>query len=488
MPLTFSFRIRDLLHGYISLTKIEEKIINHPLFQRLRHIRQNDVAFYVYPSMNISRFEHSIGTAFVAGKMAMSVIQSKMWTEYQSALKKSGFDLNPEQFQQCVRIYALLHDIGHLPLSHLFEQAFEDFAKLKSPDMPLEQLYYKLTGVEGFEKLHEAIGVKLARLILDEIKSNCEEEKLVKQIVLRLMALKKMSGQDSILWPIKELIDSEIDADRVDSTARDGLLAGGEYGNYDIERICSTVFIHQRDNKWRLAYGHKSIGTIEALLFERYRTHVWIHFHHRVSALKAAVRLIVSKLLITEEISLKDIIEKSDFYLYDDVWLWNLIRNWNPSDNDITVMAAKNCLILRDKSLVNLLWKNRKDFREMHKKLEEKSELRDTQKMQFVEKLNRSYEQELSKQFNDFPMEARVLHHGFKPIGKIKVVLIDEDGNYVGDIVQLSALCKTLQQLWDQEIRYHIILFGKSEDRNKIKKKWLECTSKWIKDDGPFNS
>ncbi len=49
-------RIRDLVHGTILFTKEEERIINHPFFQRLRQIRQNDVAFYVYPSMNTSRF------------------------------------------------------------------------------------------------------------------------------------------------------------------------------------------------------------------------------------------------------------------------------------------------------------------------------------------------------------------------------------------------------------------------------------------------
>ena len=60
--LDYVLRIRDLIHGTILFTKEEMDLINHPFFQRLRHIRQSDVGFYVYPSLNTSRFEHTLGT------------------------------------------------------------------------------------------------------------------------------------------------------------------------------------------------------------------------------------------------------------------------------------------------------------------------------------------------------------------------------------------------------------------------------------------
>lgn len=74
--LQYTLRIRDLVHGTILFTELEQRIIDHIFFQRLRQIRQNDVAFIVYPSLNTSRFEHALGTCRVAGMMAEHLTQS----------------------------------------------------------------------------------------------------------------------------------------------------------------------------------------------------------------------------------------------------------------------------------------------------------------------------------------------------------------------------------------------------------------------------
>ena len=125
--LQYELRIRDLVHGFVYLTSLEVRVINHPLFQRLRQVRQNDVAYTVYPSLNTSRFEHSLGCASVAGRMAINIVRSRQWGAYERELK-----LDQADFEQLCRLYALLHDVGHLPLSHLFEIALEDWAGTKS--------------------------------------------------------------------------------------------------------------------------------------------------------------------------------------------------------------------------------------------------------------------------------------------------------------------------------------------------------------------
>ena len=127
--LEYTLRIRDLIHGTILFTKEETALINHPFFQRLRQVRQNDVAFYVYPSINTSRFEHTLGVCRVAGMMAETLTKSPKWKDYQRELKrKTGIGKEKEFIELC-RFYALLHDIGHFPLSHLFEYAMEDWAE-----------------------------------------------------------------------------------------------------------------------------------------------------------------------------------------------------------------------------------------------------------------------------------------------------------------------------------------------------------------------
>lgn len=125
--LHYVLRVRDLVHGTILFTEQEQRIINHPLFQRLRQVRQNDVAFYVYPSLNTSRFEHVLGTCRVAGMMAESLTQCPQWRAYFRELKAQTGIASKEEFVELTRLYALLHDIGHLPLSHLFEFAMEEW-------------------------------------------------------------------------------------------------------------------------------------------------------------------------------------------------------------------------------------------------------------------------------------------------------------------------------------------------------------------------
>ncbi|MBI2049980.1 MAG: HD domain-containing protein [Candidatus Staskawiczbacteria bacterium] len=110
------------------LPKKKRKVIDHPFFQRLRQIRQNDVAFYVYPSMNTSRFEHTLGVCRVAGMMAENLTKSRKWSIYVKALETETGIKSKDNFLKLCRFYALLHDIGHLPLSHLFEYAVENWA------------------------------------------------------------------------------------------------------------------------------------------------------------------------------------------------------------------------------------------------------------------------------------------------------------------------------------------------------------------------
>ena len=93
--LQYPVRVRDLVHGFVHMTKLEIKVVDHPLFQRLRHVRQNDLGSYVYPSLNTSRFEHSLGCAHVAGKMAINLMRSQEWRAYQREV-----DLDRDEFEQ----------------------------------------------------------------------------------------------------------------------------------------------------------------------------------------------------------------------------------------------------------------------------------------------------------------------------------------------------------------------------------------------------
>ena len=104
-------QIRDPVHGYIYVNELECKIIDSPVFQRLRKIRQLASAHLTYPGALHTRFEHCIGSMHLA-KRAANHLKS------QEIINK---DLSNE-----LSIAALLHDIGHGPFSHLFEEVLHE--------------------------------------------------------------------------------------------------------------------------------------------------------------------------------------------------------------------------------------------------------------------------------------------------------------------------------------------------------------------------
>ena len=467
--LSYPVRVRDLVHGYVYLTDLEVRVINHPLFQRLRHIRQNDVASYVYPSLNISRFEHSLGCTHVAGKMAANLTRSPEWSAYQRAL-----DLDTDEFEQTCRLYALLHDVGHLPLSHIFEMAFEDYAHATRPGISLVSLCCEWFGGSGFTKLHEACGSALASTILKDTQVPLS----IGGVVLHLMTSKTLHSTHPHR-PIKQLVDSEVDADRIDSTARDGLLAGGEYGSYDIERLCSSVFVQRYDKGWRLAYSHKALGSIEALLLDRCRTHTWIHFHHRVVAMKAAACILIGRLLNEAVITSDSFpVKKSKVMcLRDDIWLWSLLREMEPRD-DPAVNAARDALLYRDKSVVTLLWKNRSVYRLLQEDLRRSAELREEKLNN--QQLGRDYERKLTRMLGNRTLAFWLK---FQPVGDHVVPLTGEDGQAeVGELGRASALVGLLEKVWEKEPQYYVIILGKPrKNLDMLRQTWIETTTEWIR-------
>ncbi|CAL1530673.1 unnamed protein product [Lymnaea stagnalis] len=102
----------DPIHGSMEIHPACVLIIDTPQFQRLRYIKQLGMCYFVFPGASHNRFEHSIGTCYLAGQFCRSL------RENQPELGITDMDI------LCVEIAGLCHDLGHGPFSRLFVDRF----------------------------------------------------------------------------------------------------------------------------------------------------------------------------------------------------------------------------------------------------------------------------------------------------------------------------------------------------------------------------
>ena len=102
--------IYDIIHGNIVIDELAKRIIDTEEFQRLRNIKQLGCCNFVFPGAVHTRFEHSIGVYHLAKKYIDIFNKDK---EYFT-----------EREKECISIAGLIHDIGHGPYRHLFDELF----------------------------------------------------------------------------------------------------------------------------------------------------------------------------------------------------------------------------------------------------------------------------------------------------------------------------------------------------------------------------
>ena len=154
-------RTNDEVHSSIVLCPVTVAIMDTPQFQRLRGIKQMGTSEHVYMNCNHNRFEHSVGVSHLAEKMCRTI------QERQPLLECTDKDV------LCVKLAGLLHDVGHGPFSHLYEQflcrVFPSYLK-ENPDIEaLRNKEYPDLKVDLENWCHEEISLKMIDAILEHI-------------------------------------------------------------------------------------------------------------------------------------------------------------------------------------------------------------------------------------------------------------------------------------------------------------------------------
>ena len=118
------------IHGHITITPLMQSVIDTPEFQRLRDLKQLGTTYFVFPSATHTRFEHSLGVSYLAGVMGESLQKN------QPELEITDREI------ELLRVAGLIHDIGHGPFSHLYDDyIIEENDKRK--DLILYVIQYK---------------------------------------------------------------------------------------------------------------------------------------------------------------------------------------------------------------------------------------------------------------------------------------------------------------------------------------------------------
>jgi HD superfamily phosphohydrolase len=113
--------VRDPIHGHIRLTQPDFFILDIPPFQRLRAVSQLSFVDRIYPGANHTRFEHSLGAAYLAQRVMENLSETK-----------SVFRIELKNVWE-VKIAAYLHDVGHLPFSQWIKDALQKKTELDQP-------------------------------------------------------------------------------------------------------------------------------------------------------------------------------------------------------------------------------------------------------------------------------------------------------------------------------------------------------------------
>jgi HD superfamily phosphohydrolase len=231
--------VRDPIHGFIEYDSTEEKIINSGLFQRLRSIRQLALASFVYPGAHHTRFEHSIGTMHLAGKVA----------------RKLEFD---DSKTRIVRLAALLHDIGHGPFSHVSEQILERYAA-------------NLMKQYQAENAHELMSILLIQKHPDIARI------LTGSDINDVVGLLQKQPSRSIE---KDIISGPLDVDKLDYLLRDSHFAGVRYGVFDLDKVIeSFTSVGIGSGGVTLGVNGEGVHAIEQLLLAKYHMNAQVYCH-----------------------------------------------------------------------------------------------------------------------------------------------------------------------------------------------------------------
>lgn len=285
--------IYDNIYGFIKFDKKYENLINNPYFLRLHDIKQMGLTHFIFPDCLHTRYSHSLGVYFIVSEMINN--QEILINPYVT-LKDADKEL--------LKLSALLHDVGHFPLSHTIERALEKYLEEVTHKADNDYLIDKddLINKEKLDshhtsrnkkgaKLHEQLGAQ----VIENTSLGEDLEKLIKDIDLSLniydvsnifQGITPKEADDQLINSYihrigTNLMHSQLDADRLDYLLRDSSFSGVKSGAIDFDKLLDEI----RYDNAKIGVNRDGVRVLEQFFMARFAAYSQIPFNKHVQSL-----------------------------------------------------------------------------------------------------------------------------------------------------------------------------------------------------------
>ena len=250
-------RIYDPVHHFIELAEPEARLLDSPVLQRMRRLRQLGLAYLAFPSAEHSRFSHALGALAMGSRAFEELVRHG-----------SEFFVNESDVayqRRLLRAALLLHDIGHGPFSHACEAVL---------------------GVRHEERTTALLSLPQMRFDLDSLDVDPQD-------VLDLI----LGNADAKYPVLSEIVSGpNLDADRMDYLQRDAYFTGVTSGRYDVDQLVGSLRIFQIGGRLALGIDRRGVVALESFVLARYMMFASVYFHHTTRMFERILQLALHEL------------------------------------------------------------------------------------------------------------------------------------------------------------------------------------------------